>query len=220
MILPFVLSFTLLALVAGMFLLNKTRKDNLGGFFKFVSWFVIVASFVMMVYAISANCCRIMKHHGMCGDKCCMTGPCGMMGRGHDGCCAGWGDKDKDDCCKGKDKMCCGDHGMNQIGWAGVDTKKACCEGDMDKMTPEQKADEKIKMLNEKGKFTAVQLPKIKEIYVKYYKDCGANYKASGGDMEKCEKLCNKFQDEKVEALKKVLTPEQFKTLTTCHDKK
>lgn len=43
----------LLALTGGMFLLAKTKKDNLGTFFNVVSWFIIVLSFLVLI------CCGI-----------------------------------------------------------------------------------------------------------------------------------------------------------------
>jgi energy-coupling factor transporter transmembrane protein EcfT len=39
-------SFSLLVIVAGMFLLAKTQKDNLSNFFKYVSYFVIIVGFL------------------------------------------------------------------------------------------------------------------------------------------------------------------------------
>ena len=42
----------LLALAGGMFLLAKTRKEDLGRFFEFISYFIIIASFLIMSLAI------------------------------------------------------------------------------------------------------------------------------------------------------------------------
>ena len=211
MILPFVVSFTLLALIAGMFLLAHTKKDNLGGFFKFISWFVIVSSIVMMVYAISANSCRLMMRCKMGCDKEMMMGKCGMHGpEGMMGCCGhdgmmGGCDKEKMGCCdKEKGMMGCD-----------KDKEKMGCK-DMDKMTPEQKADAKVKMLTEKIKLTPEQAPKVKDIFLKCYQSCDMNMKDAKGDKDKCNKMCEKNCKDKVEALKKVLTPEQFKNLPEC----
>src|ERR1051325_10953212 len=66
----------LLALSSGMFLLNKTQKDNLGGFFRFVSWFIIVASFLGMIHC-ALRCCM---WHNECREmeRCEGMGECSM----------------------------------------------------------------------------------------------------------------------------------------------
>ncbi len=51
-------TLSLLAIVAGMFLLAKTKSETLGKFFKFVSWFVIIMGFLCIV-CLSMRC---MKH--------------------------------------------------------------------------------------------------------------------------------------------------------------
>ena len=56
----------LLSLSAGMWLLYKSQKENLGTFFKVVAWFVIVVSFCSMI------CCglRCVMHGCMRGNEC------------------------------------------------------------------------------------------------------------------------------------------------------
>ena len=111
------------------------------------------------------------------------------------------------ECCMDKEKMkCCGGQEMDKMG----------CGGDMDKMTPEQKADDKVKMLTEKLKLTNEQIPKVKDILLKSFQECDQNMKMAGGDKEKCDKMCEKNCKDKLDALKKVLTPEQFKNLPPC----
>lgn len=53
------LSLALLAIVAGMFLLAKTRAEALGKFFKFVSYTVIVAGFLCLICCIMHCCCMM-----------------------------------------------------------------------------------------------------------------------------------------------------------------
>ena len=53
----------LLALTGGMFLLAKSNKDNLGIFYKIVSWFVIVAAMLALV------CCTLHCVMGNCAMK-------------------------------------------------------------------------------------------------------------------------------------------------------
>ena len=49
----FCIAGLLLSLTAGAFLLAKTKKDNLGVFYKVISWFV-------MVFSVTALLCSIM----------------------------------------------------------------------------------------------------------------------------------------------------------------
>src|SRR5437868_1107335 len=86
----------LLSLTGGMFLLAKTKKDNLGIFFKGISWLVITVSLASMAFlavACLAHGCRM--HPPMNGrenerhqkemkckehDGCKMKGTCKMDG--------------------------------------------------------------------------------------------------------------------------------------------
>ena len=55
------IALLLMSLTAGTWFLYKTQKENLSVFFKFVAWFVIVASFLAMI------CCAMC-----CAMRCCM----------------------------------------------------------------------------------------------------------------------------------------------------
>jgi hypothetical protein len=57
-------SLTLIALAGGMFLLAKTNKDNLGIFFKIISLFIIIGSF-MNFGAIGIRCAMQFHNPGM-----------------------------------------------------------------------------------------------------------------------------------------------------------
>jgi hypothetical protein len=52
-------SFSILVIVAGMFLLAKTQKDNLSNFFKYISYFVIIFGFLSL-FAGAAH--FVMRH--------------------------------------------------------------------------------------------------------------------------------------------------------------
>lgn len=104
-------SLSLIAIAAGTFLLAKTKNEALGGFFKFVSWFVILVGFLCIVcigvrgithcgfggkdQCGKQECCKTM------GGADCMRGKAGcdemMEGRGHHGAMG------KECCMKGKD---------------------------------------------------------------------------------------------------------------------
>lgn len=75
-------SMSLLVIIAGMFLLAKTQKENLSNLFKYVSYFVIIVGFLNLfgggVLFMAKKC---MKH--------CMNQSQGHCGK-------------KDDCCKHK----------------------------------------------------------------------------------------------------------------------
>jgi|GEM_PF-5202160 len=62
------ISVALLALTSGMLLLAKTRKENLGKFFKVISYFIIISSFLIMGLTIIGGFTRMllrkMDHNG------------------------------------------------------------------------------------------------------------------------------------------------------------
>ncbi len=96
----FSLSASLIALVAGMFLLIKVRKENLGGMYKYISYFVIVFALLSFLCVFSQGVFRISCKRGSGGGH----GKCMMMHRGG---------------CSGEDRGCChrGGHvGMGEEG--------------------------------------------------------------------------------------------------------
>lgn len=134
---PCCISFALLliAIAAGMFLLAKTNKDNLGNFFRFVSWFIIVSGLLGVLFCgmtcMFCICCPGMEHEKM------------MMFRHGPGTCdenMQWGERHmmmkkfydddecpmmKKNCCKGEEEgNCCKEEGE----------KNGCCDkGNCDK---------------------------------------------------------------------------------------
>lgn len=68
------LPLLLLSLTAGMYLLAKTRSENLGSFFKFVSWLIIIGAFAGML------CMAI------CSFRYCGSGGCYGKGYGTEYC--------------------------------------------------------------------------------------------------------------------------------------
>lgn len=85
-------SLSLLALVAGAFLLAKTRKDDLGAAFKWLSYFVIFASLTIFICSAGHDIARCMGCKGK--SACPMMQDCeksssceaGGMMRGHGQC--------------------------------------------------------------------------------------------------------------------------------------
>ncbi|HLG34336.1 MAG TPA: hypothetical protein VI757_05595 [Bacteroidia bacterium] len=107
------ISLSLLALVAGMYLLDKTKKEGLGKFYNFISWVVIVVSMLILLCALTRGVWRMSCRHDMRSSmEMCRPG---MMG--NDGCMPMRGHHMKmmrGDCCEemmggGKMRGRCGD---------------------------------------------------------------------------------------------------------------
>ena len=71
------ISIALLALAAGMLLLDKTKKEALGNFFRYISWFIIIVSLLVIACELTRSAIRITCHHGHYDDH--------DMGMGHHG---------------------------------------------------------------------------------------------------------------------------------------
>ena len=89
--------FTLFALMAGMLLLSKTRKDQLGKFFSMISYLIIIVSLLLLICQCTRGIMRMTCHSGNCAstehcsymsgmDGKCEHGSCMMM---HHGCTDG-----------------------------------------------------------------------------------------------------------------------------------
>ena len=94
------LFIALLSILAGVLLLAKTRKEQLGKFFTFISWFFVVVGFILFVGFVFGATWRLThrfpprgpmfhnrmmmhRHHpGMPAGKCCVLVPEGEV------CCA------------------------------------------------------------------------------------------------------------------------------------
>lgn len=89
-------SLSLLAIVAGMFLLAQTKKENLGNLFKYVSYFVVITGFLSLI-CIGTRCVMRCSYGG--------AGNCGMMQYGGDMKCKEM--MMDDQCHKGMKMKCC-----------------------------------------------------------------------------------------------------------------
>jgi hypothetical protein len=90
------ISFSLLALVAGMYLLDKTKKEGLGNFYNVISWIVIVVSILTLLCSLTRGCMRMMDRHHM--ERMERCGP-GMMGGDYCMPMRGHHDMMREDCC-------------------------------------------------------------------------------------------------------------------------
>ena len=61
---------SLVFIMAGTLLLAKTKKDGLGKFFKFISWFNIIVGFFMFIHVLCGHMNK-MIHHCCKKDKAC-----------------------------------------------------------------------------------------------------------------------------------------------------
>jgi hypothetical protein len=129
------IALTLLAAVSGMYLLAKTKAENLGRFFSFISWCVVLIAGLILICQLTRGILSMACRTGICppSENCmpemmidkhvCMHGMkenCMMHSRcGTEECCSGKG-------CEGMNKAqgkCCDEmeegedgchHGMNK----------------------------------------------------------------------------------------------------------
>lgn len=121
------LSLSSLVILAGLYLLSRSKKENLSNVYQFSSYAAIVLGFLLFAGTIVGGGMRMMHckkghhaqsmcspmHHGgamsMCGSSCGMKGH-GMMGHGMKGMC---GMKGGHHGMKGHAGMGAGHHGMH-----------------------------------------------------------------------------------------------------------
>ena len=113
------ISMAVIVIIAGMFLLAKTRSENLGKLFNFASYSSILIGFALLIGSISCGICNMMCNS--CGNqsskcsqrvdaKCGATKSCAKWqdnngckkGQGKNRCSKKRNDKTKGKCCKGK----------------------------------------------------------------------------------------------------------------------
>ncbi len=98
------ISLALLVIVAGMLLLAKTKKDALGGIYKFVSYAVITCGILMASFSFVS--CIVKCQSGGCGSS--SKASCYKNYHGNSGKCASWGKNcSGSSCSKGKDGAGC-----------------------------------------------------------------------------------------------------------------
>jgi hypothetical protein len=112
------LAISLLTILAGTLLLAKFRKETPGKIFAFISWFFIIAGFLLFIGSIAGGICR-MSHHGCAGQQNCRNE---MMMK---------------DCNHGMQRGMCCPQGMNKgmcskkPGCMSNDSTMKCCPGQM-----------------------------------------------------------------------------------------
>lgn len=130
------LAVSLLAILAGTLLLAKTKKEELGKFFTYISWFFVVVGFILFIGFIAggickmSHCCKAGKsecsqemiikdyHPGMRDGGCCQSG----MSKGCN--------EQKENCMQHDSAMkCCPGHSK-------ADTSKMPCPKSMETEKP------------------------------------------------------------------------------------
>jgi len=118
------ISISLLVIVAGMFLLAKSKKDQLGGIFKITSYITIVAGVLLLLGALCIGLCKI---------ACCGSGGygCGKASYhqscGQQGCSSSYGCSKRSSCSKFRSGTGCA-HGQQYGCKSSCKTKgKGCC---------------------------------------------------------------------------------------------
>lgn len=115
---------SLLALLAGILLLRKFRKEQLGKIFAFVAWFFIVVGFLLFIGFVAGGIVRMAR------------GPMGPSQCQHEMMMKGWHHGMFDGKCCGPEMKCCGPE-MKCM--KGDSMMKSCCKqpvGDSAKKMP------------------------------------------------------------------------------------
>lgn len=113
------ISLALLVIVAGMLLLAKTKKDDLGGIYKFVSYAVITSGILMASFSFVS--CIVKCQSGGCSSG--AKAGCYSSYHGDQGKCASWGKSCAKSSCTNKSR-CCSSKGYDRAGCS----KKASCK--------------------------------------------------------------------------------------------
>ncbi|MBU0763799.1 MAG: hypothetical protein KJ607_03075 [Bacteroidetes bacterium] len=232
----FALSF--LVLTAGMFLLAKTRKEQLGRFFNTVSIIIICAGALLVLGSVQVCLCKALMRcfhglHGqmiMYGDFDNKIGPC----NDDIPCCPGknmfmW-HRDADHSCK---KEAGGDHGVCRHGYSGMNrdghkgTKSKCCKankhGKYKNQGSEGSSEKCIKKIIIKDGFDGLEPEEIAEmlnlsdeqseqfaeIMKKYRAEENEIIESIEEDPEAGADLLLDLKKEKEKAIIKILNPEQ-----------
>ncbi|MFZ4704915.1 MAG: hypothetical protein ACOYMF_02800 [Bacteroidales bacterium] len=121
------LAISLLAILAGTLLLAKIKKEELGKFFTYISWFFLIVGFIVFIGFVAGGICKL-SHHCKPGQSDCRPGM--NMNDCHPGmrdgdCCSP--DMCKS-CCEKMEKCMPGDSCMKSCaGHMAGDTTKMVC---------------------------------------------------------------------------------------------
>jgi len=229
-----VILFALLVIIAGMYLLAKTKKEDLGRFFKFISYFVVISGLAIILIVIQLSIFRMV---GVCREKFMhmrMNKECNKempFQMGNHKMCMMMNNDEMDGCNKvvkkieivGDDKcdmmkmdgnnMPCG---MGPTCMMKMGGDKSCGTGsgcDLKCLSPEERAMVITKRISDKVTLTADQFTKVQALILDISNKKEAMMKQTDGDPIKLEGMMKKYKQENMDAIKKLLTPAQIKLL-------
>jgi len=140
------ISLALLVIVAGMLLLAKTKKDDLGGIYKFVSYAVITCGIVMSAFSFVS--CIVKCQSGGCSSS-SYKASCNGNFHGASSKCASWSKKcskkgyGSSSCAKGNAKGCCSKKSKCKNGGKNKEYTKTIIKGESE---GEERVDVKIEI--------------------------------------------------------------------------
>ena len=205
------ISLALLALSAGMFLLAKTNKEDLGKSFKVISYFIIICSFLVMALTVVCGFTRMILHKAR-GHKherrfhpgmYRMHRPFFHHGGGY-GRMERWNDEED-----GRGPEYENEHHRFGYGYEGQERFSNRWEGM--ESNPEERLERMTRHLSEKMNLNADQTHKLQEILKASMQKENEIRTQTNGNREEFKKLSRENWQNRSEAIKKILTPEQLK---------
>jgi len=220
------ISLALIALCAGMLLLAKTNKDNLGLFFKSISFFFIIGSFLVMILSAVFGFTRMMfhhrhnekrshrhhkKHHKFHG---------GHWQRNHywnseEGAMS-WHGENNDNDPGGFEPH---EPGEQPNGFEHHRGSQGFDHGN-GQDNRNDRVERRTKHLTEQLKLTPDQTSKLQEIFKTSLEKEKEIRQKSNGDWEAFKKGAKENRQQRTEAIKKILTPEQLKVFNENNARK
>lgn len=197
------ISLALLALSAGMFLLAKTNKEDLGKFFKVISFFIIICSFLVMGLTIVRGYTKMILHQtkmqeGMFYPEHRMHREFFHHSRGNEG---------------SYERMNRWNNGEDRM--RGEENEHHEFERHEHPEYSEGNADERLermtKRFSENLNLNPEQVRKLQEILKPSIQKENEIRSKNNGDREQLRKLLKENRQSRVEAIKKILTPAQLK---------
>jgi Spy/CpxP family protein refolding chaperone len=203
------ISLALLTLSAGMFLLAKTNKEDLGKFFRVISFFIIISSFLVMGLTIVRGFTRMILHKAHMQER--MAYPehrmhykyfdHGYRNRGSYERMGRWNDEE------------------NRM--PGEENERHEFERhehfEHHEMNPEERLEKMTKRFSENLNLKPDQVNKLKEILKASLQKENEIRSQNNGDREQLGKLLKENRQGRIEAIKKILTPEQLKQFNEKH---
>jgi hypothetical protein len=226
-----IILFAFLVIVAGMFLLARTRKDELGRFFKFISYLVVISGFAIILIVIQLSIFRMFgecrnrfshfgMHKGFNKEMPCPVGDNKMIFMNEEIMDEGNlvrkieinGDEDPCMMKTGGNNGC----GMGPGGMMKIQLDKSCGNGpacDLKCLAPQERAMIITKRISDKVTLSTEQFTKVQALILDISGKREILMKQSINDPIKMDAMMKQHHQESMDALKKLLTAAQIKLL-------